>query len=105
MPADDFWERMLVEVLDPELRAQLVGRVAIAEVGLEALHAVRAEAVVAVEVVADVAVHAAPEADLDQALEPLPPLRIVQAAPVLLHAADGVTVVGDRFAVGVALEQ
>ena len=72
---------------------------------LEPLDAVGAEAVVAIEVVGDEAVGAAADAGLDPRLEHRPPVRIIEAGPVLLHPADGVLVVDDRLAVRAALQQ
>src|SRR5262249_55217992 len=67
--------------------------------------AVGAKAVVTIEVVGDKAVGTAADAGLDPCLEDRAPTRIIETRPVFLHAADGILVVDDRFAVRAALEQ
>src|SRR5262245_46319860 len=64
-----------------------------------------AQAVVPVEIVADESVHAATDALTHPRLEHLFPGRITQTGPVLRHAPDGVSAVGDGRAIGILLEQ
>src|SRR5262249_43660654 len=105
VPADNLREAVPVEIVYSETLLQLLAREALREVPTKAFLTVLAQAVVAIEVVGDEAIDAALHTGLDPRLEYRSPRGIIEATPVLLHAADAVGAVDDGAAVSVFLEQ
>src|SRR2546426_10038413 len=68
-------------------------------------HAMWTVAIVSIKIICDKTVHALRDAVADPGLEHLAPVRIVQAGPILAHAANVVVVVSDRFPEFIFFEQ
>src|SRR5260221_8617955 len=64
-----------------------------------------AMAIVPVKLIRYEAVHSLPNAVTDPGFQHLPPMRVVQARPILPHAADAVALVRDRLAAFVHFQQ
>src|SRR5690348_2626448 len=65
----------------------------------------RAEAIVAVKIVNDKAVHSLTDAETHPCLQHGAPIGIVEARPILAHAADTVSLIRDRLSKAVFLQQ
>ena len=105
MPGADLGELMVGEVIDLKLRLQFPHGKPITKVGAELALAMFAEAVVAVEIIDHEPIHAGADPLANPSLEHGPPVGVVQAGPIFLHAANGIILVGYRGAVGIAFEQ
>src|SRR2546422_2489269 len=105
MPAHDLVELMRVQIRDGESLLQFSGGKSRAQVLAEAADAIRTVAIVPVKVIRNESVHTLRDAEADPGLQHLSPMRIVQARPILAHAANAVVLVRNRFAGSVLLQQ
>src|SRR3989442_8048482 len=90
MPAHDLVELMRVQIRDGESLLQFSGGKSRAQVLAEAPHAIRTVAIVPVKVSRNETVHSLRDAEADPRLQHLAPIRIVQARPILAHAANSI---------------
>jgi hypothetical protein len=76
-----------------------------AQVLAEALDAIRTVAIVTVKVIRYETVHTLREAEADPGHQHLAPMRVVQARPILAHAANAIVLIRNRFSESVLLQQ
>src|SRR5436189_4687097 len=105
MPAHDLVELMRVQIRDGESLLQFSGGKSRAQVLAEALHAIRTVAIVPVKVSRNETVHTLLDAEADPGLQHLAPMRVVQARPILAHAANAIVLIRNRFTQPVPLQQ
>src|SRR5205809_7383754 len=105
MPAHDRVELMRVQIRDGESLIQFSGGKSRAQVLAEALHAKRTVAIVPVKVSRNEAIHTSRDSEADPGLQHLAPMRVVQARPILAHAANAIVLIRDRFSQSVLLQQ
>ena len=105
MPRDKLDEAMLIEVVDAKPFAEFRARVAFLQIAAKRGLTMFAQAVVAIEIIDHVAIDAPLDAAFDPGAEHRLPVRVSQAGPVFMHAADPVALLANRGSVGAAFEQ
>src|SRR2546425_12468232 len=105
MPAHDLVELMRVQTRDGESPLQFSGGKSRTQVLAEAADAIRTVAIVPVEIIRNETVHTLRDAEADPGLQHLAPMRVVQARPILAHAANAIVLIRNRFSESVLLQQ
>src|SRR5439155_16395699 len=96
---------MRVQLPDGKALLEVRNGKSLTQVLTETRDAIRTVAIVPVKVIRDKTVHSSRDAAAHPGLQHLSPMRIVQARPILAHAANAVVLVRNRFAGSVLLQQ